>query len=357
MTPSAQEAGRPGPGGRSVPAALKVDPYIAALLATVACGVLLPARGGGATVAGDAANGAVGLIFFLYGARLSAREAVAGLRDWRPQLAIAVSTFVLFPVLGLAVHACAAPFVGPRLSTGLLFLCLLPSTVQSSIAFTSIARGNVPLAVCAGTYSSLLGLVVSPLLASVLIGGDASFSVGRLVGIGTQILLPFLLGQFARRWIGPAVSRNRKVLGRVDRGSVLLVVYTAFSEAMAQGAWHQVSVPRLSAVGLVEAALLALVLTLTSAAARALRFDRADRIAIVFAGSKKSLVNGLPMATVLFGPGAGLVVLPLMIFHQMQLMVCAVIAGRWSREPAAGAAALPPELCAAHTAGTARPPG
>jgi sodium/bile acid cotransporter 7 len=219
---------------------------------------------------------------------------------------------------------------------GLLFLTLVPSTIQSSIAFTSIARGNVPAAICAGSFSSLVGIVVTPLLAAALLGSSGGFAADSLVGIVLQLLVPFVAGQLLRPWIGGFITRHKKVLGLVDRGSILLVVYTAFSEGMVQGIWHQVSPLRLAGLLAVEAVLLAVMLTLTWYGSRALRFNREDRIAIQFAGSKKSLAAGLPMASVLFGAHASLAVLPLMLFHQMQLMVCAVIAKRRSRDPREG---------------------
>jgi len=282
----------------------------------------------------SAATGAVALLFFLYGARLSTRQTVDGLRHWRLHLTIVTSTFVLFPLLGLAFRALVPYVIAPQLYPGLLYLCVLPTTVQSAIAFTGIARGNVPAAICAGTYSSLLGMVATPLLAMALLGSGAVISADRLTGVATELLLPFLAGQLLRRWIGSFLGRRRTALGLVDRGSVLLVVYVAFSQGMAQHVWHQATAPRLLELLAVEAVLLALVLTATATGATALGFGRADRIAIVFSGSKKSLVNGLPMAAVLFGAKAGLTVLPLMMFHQMQLIVCAVIARRWSRRPA-----------------------
>jgi sodium/bile acid cotransporter 7 len=65
---------------------------------------------------------------------------------------------------------------------------------------------------------------------------------------------------------------------------------------------------------------------------RRLGFSREDEITIVFCGSKKSLSSGIPMAKVFFAPGAlGMVILPLMLFHQIQLMVCAVLAAQWAR--------------------------
>ncbi|MFJ7204917.1 bile acid:sodium symporter family protein [Streptomyces sp. NPDC098789] len=318
----------------TLPSWLPLDPYVLALLATVALAALLPARGAAAPVADGASTAAVALLFFLYGARLSTREALDGMRHWRLHLAVLACTFVLFPVLGLAARALVPTLLTPPLYSGLLFLCLVPSTIQSSIAFTSIARGNVPAAICAGSFSSLAGIFLTPLLAAGLLGHDAGgFSLDSLLKIVLQLLLPFLLGQSLRRWVGGFLTRHRAVLGYVDRGSILLVVYAAFSAGMVAGIWHQVSVARLGALMAVEAALLTVVLLVTWYGAGRLGFDRADRIAIQFAGSKKSLAAGLPMASVLFGAQASLAVLPLMLFHQMQLMVCAVLARRRAADP------------------------
>ncbi|SED92778.1 solute carrier family 10 (sodium/bile acid cotransporter), member 7 [Streptomyces misionensis] len=308
---------------------MPIDPYIVLLLGTVGLAALFPARGTGATVASGASTAAIAFLFFLYGARLSTREALDGLRHWRLHVTVLACTFVIFPLLGLAARAAVPVLLTQPLYQGLLFLTLVPSTIQSSIAFTSIARGNVPAAICAGSFSSLVGIVLTPLLAAGLLGNSGGgFSAHSLVDIVLQLLVPFVAGQVLRRWIGPFVARHKKVLGLVDRGSILLVVYAAFSEGMVQGIWHQVSPARLGALLLVEAALLAVMLVLTWYGARALGFGRGDRIAIQFAGSKKSLASGLPMASVLFGAHASLAVLPLMLFHQMQLMVCAVIAKR-----------------------------
>ncbi|WP_405527922.1 bile acid:sodium symporter [Streptomyces avidinii] len=327
-----------------LPARLPLDPYVLALLATVGLAALFPARGPAATLADIASTAAVALLFFLYGARLSTREALDGLRHWRLHLTVLAATFVVFPLLGLAARGLVPGLLTAPLYSGLLFLCLVPSTVQSSIAFTSIARGNVPAAICAGSFSSLAGIVLTPLLAAALLGGDAgSFSFDSLLKITLQLLLPFLLGQALRPRVGGFLARHKQVLGRVDRGSILLVVYAAFSAGVVAGIWHRVSLLRLAALTLVEAVLLAVMLLATWYGAARLGFGRADRIAIQFAGSKKSLAAGLPMASVLFGAHAALAVLPLMLFHQMQLMVCAVIARRRAQDPA-------PELAAGRVA-------
>ncbi|GAA3504683.1 bile acid:sodium symporter [Streptomyces prasinosporus] len=313
---------------------MPVDPYILLLLGTVGLAALLPARGTGADVASGASTAAIAFLFFLYGARLSTREALDGLKHWRLHVTVLACTFVIFPVLGLAARGLVPVLLTDPLHQGLLFLTLVPSTIQSSIAFTSIARGNVPAAICAGSFSSLVGIAATPLLAATLLGGGAGgFSADSLLRIVLQLLVPFVAGQVLRRWIGSLVSRHRKALGLVDRGSILLVVYTAFSQGVVQGVWHRVSPARLGGLLVAEVVLLAVMLLLTWYGARALGFDRGDRIAIQFAGSKKSLAAGLPMASVLFGAQASLAVLPLMLFHQMQLMVCAVIAKRRSHDP------------------------
>lgn len=314
---------------------LNMDPYIGAIVGMVGLATLLPVHGVGAVGAGYATDAAIAVLFFLHGTKLEPRAALAGARHWRLHVAVLLSTFVLFPLLGLTARAVAPELLPPALWAGLLLLCVLPSTVQSSIAFTSIARGNVPAALCAATASNLLGIVLTPLLAGLLLHTHGGFSARAVGDIAMQLLLPFLAGQAARPWIGAWAARNRRLLGLVDRGSVLLIVYVAFSEGVTQGIWHQLDVATLGTLMLVDAALLASVLALTTLASRVLGFCREDEIAVVFCGSKKSLASGLPMATVLLaGQSAGLIVLPLMLFHQIQLMACAAMARRYAARPA-----------------------
>lgn len=314
------------------------DRFTCALLLTVLLASALPCRGSWATVFGWITDIAIALLFFLHGAKLSRQAVLAGITHWRLHLVVLASTFVLFPLLGWALRPLLAPLVTPGLYLGVLFLCALPSTVQSSIAFTSIARGNVSAAVCAASASSLLGIFITPLLVGVLLeahggGGMSWHAVGEIV---LQLLVPFVAGQVAQRWIGGWVQAHRSLVGLVDQGSILLVVYTAFSASVLQGLWRQVPLPVLGGLLVVNAVLLALALLATRYGARALGFRREDEITIVFCGSKKSLASGVPMAKVLFaGHPLGLIVLPIMLFHQMQLMVCAVLARRYARRSAA----------------------
>jgi solute carrier family 10 (sodium/bile acid cotransporter), member 7 len=309
---------------------LTIDPYIAAILGMVALASALPVHGRATAVAGDASMAVIALMFFLQGARLEPKAALAGARHWRLHTIVLASTFLLFPVLGLTARALAPGLLTPPLWGGLLMLCVLPSTVQSSIAFTSIARGNVPAALCAATASNLLGIALTPLLAGVLFSTQSAFSARGVGDIVMELLLPFAAGQLARPWTGEWVARNKQVVGLVDRGSILLVVYVAFSEGVTHGIWHQLDATHLVSLLLLDVALLAAVLLATTGMSRLFGFSRADEITIVFCGSKKSLASGLPMASVLFaGQSLGLIVLPLMLFHQIQLMVCAALARRY----------------------------
>lgn len=304
------------------------DPYIVALLSTVAFASLLPAQGLVEGVLDQLVIVAIGFLFFLYGARLSTETMVAGLRHWRLHLLVLALTFVLFPLCGLALR----PLLDAELAAGVLFLCLLPSTVQSSIAFTSVAKGNVAAAICTASLSNVLGVLLTPLLVALLLSsGGVHISGGTMVKIVVQLLVPFVLGQLLRPWIGNFVGRHQRVLGLLDKGSILLVVYTAFSGAVVAGVWSMLSGWDLVALVVACVALLALVLGVTTVVATRLGFTREDRITIMFTGSTKSLATGVPMATVLFaGTGAGLVILPLMLFHQLQLITCAVLARRWA---------------------------
>ena len=316
---------------------VKIDVYLLALIATIIVAAVLPARGHAEPVARVAVYAAVFLLFFLYGARLSTAAVVEGIAHWRLQSLVLASTFALFPVVGLALTGALRHWLPADLALGLMFVCVLPSTVQSSIAFTSIARGNVPAALCSASVSNLLGMALTPLLvAALLTTHGAGFSLAALEDIALELLLPFGLGQALRPWVGPWIARRKNILSYVDRGSILLVVYSAFSGSVVAGVWSHIAPWSLALVMVLDAALLALVLVATTVASRALGFSKEDEIAIVFCGSKKSLASGIPMANILFpGTAVGAVVLPLMIFHQIQLFACATLAQRYARRPAA----------------------
>ena len=312
------------------------DNFTLLLIGVVLLATVLPARGLGAQVFEVITTVAIGLLFFLHGAKLSREAILGGIMHWRLHLLVFCCTFVLFPFLGWALRPVLQPLVTPELYVGVMYLCVLPATVQSAIAFTSIARGNVPAAICSASASTLLGVFVTPILVNWLVvpgqhAGQSFEAVGKIL---LQLLLPFVIGHLMRPLVGGWVQRHAKLVKSVDQGSILLVVYAAFSAAVVAGLWRQMPLHALLGLVLLCCVLLAVVLTCTTLLARKLGFNKEDEITIVFCGSKKSLASGVPMANVLF-PAAvvGPVLLPVMIFHQIQLMVCAQLAQRYARRP------------------------
>ena len=325
---------------------LPIDGYLLALIGMVVLAALLPASGQAAVVMDWVVKVAIALLFFLYGARMSPAAIGAGLLHWRLQGTVFLSTFLLFPLLGLGLVFLMRGSLQPDLLTGMLYLCLLPSTVQSSIAFTSIAGGNVAAALTSASLSNLLGVIVTPLLVGLMIGGaGGGIHLQSILDIGLQILAPFAVGQMCRPLLKDWLGRRARLTGLADRGSILLIVYAAFSEGVVAGVWSQVAPADLGKVIGLNIALLAVVLSLTLAAGRLLRFEKPDRIVVLFCGSKKSMATGIPMAGILFaGHAVPLIVLPIMLFHQIQLFACTLIAQRYARENAAAATpALSPD--------------
>ncbi|AHG63578.1 bile acid:sodium symporter family protein [Advenella mimigardefordensis] len=318
---------------------LKIDRFTLLLIIAVIIASVLPAHGQGMPVAELVTNLAIALLFFLHGSRLSRQAIIAGATHWRLHLVIFSCTFILFPLLGVLLRPVLEPMLTPDLYKGVLYLCVLPATVQSAIAFTSIARGNIPAAVCSASSSSILGIFITPMLVNLLIAdsnasADPNQALEAIGKITLQLLVPFALGHLSRPWTSGFIGRHASLMKFVDQGSILLVVYVAFSEAVNEGLWHKTPIEALVAVVFVSVLLLGLVLLLTSLTGRLLGFSLEDRITLVFCGSKKSLASGLPMAQVLFaGQAVGAIILPLMIFHQIQLMVCAVIAARLGKRP------------------------
>ncbi|MBW7984398.1 bile acid:sodium symporter family protein [Enterobacillus tribolii] len=313
---------------------LRIDKFLLILVVVVALASVFPCEGAYKTFFQYLTTAAIALLFFMHGAKLSREAILSGMGHWKLHLVVFLSTFALFPVLGLALNAAVPTMLSPALYLGFLYLCALPATVQSAIAFTSMAGGNVAAAICSASASSILGVFLSPVLVGLLMHTqdgetDTLHAIGAII---MQLMVPFIIGHLSRPLIGGWVDRHRKLINVTDRSSILLVVYTAFSEAVIEGIWHQIDVWSFVSIVVFSMILLTVVLIINTYAARWLGFDTADEITIVFCGSKKSLANGIPMANVLFSAQAvGMMVLPLMIFHQIQLMVCAVLAQRYAR--------------------------
>jgi sodium/bile acid cotransporter 7 len=310
------------------------DPFIPAVLGTLLLATLLPASGQVGDIVGHVATAAVMLLFFLHGAKLPRENLLAAVGHWRLHLLILGSTYLLFPLMGLVLTKAFPSLLPAQLWAGVLFLCALPSTVQMSIAFTSMARGNVAASVTSAAASNLLGVLLTPLLAGALLQaqGDGAVPLSGIWKVVVQLLLPFVAGHLLRPLIADWAARNKRLITWSDRLTILLAVYSAFSAAVLAGIWSTLPIATLLLLAAVCATLLTLAMLLTYRGARLAGFAPEDCRSVLYCGSFKSLVSGVPMARVLF-PSAeiGAMILPIMIYHQMQLMVSATLAPRQAR--------------------------
>lgn len=293
---------------------------------------------GGSMHAEYVINIGVFVVFFLHGINLSSEQIRHGLKNWRLHLMVQGFTFVVFPLLWWLGNSVLGSHVPALLMLGFLYLCALPSTISSSVALTGSAGGNVPAAILNASLSSVLGIFLTPWLVSLVVGnGSDGIDLGAtLLDLCAMLLLPLMLGQLLRPWLGRFFARHKRYTNVMDKVVILLLVYAAFCNSMISGLWQQQGGSVLLTAVLGSALLLALILWLTTRSARLLRFSPADEIAAVFCASKKSLAAGAPMAALIFGahPGLGLILLPIMIYHPLQLIVCSIMAEHYANRPA-----------------------
>ena len=313
-----------------------LDRFVLMMLGSVALAFLFPhlGKGDGPLHLGLVTKIGIAVVFFLHGANLAPQNLVAGIKKWRVHLLIQGTTFVFFPLVGLVLYFALEGVLDPSLRLGFFFLAALPSTISSSVAMTALAKGDIPVAVFNATLSGLLGLVITPaLIAIVTAAGSAQFSLlDAMVDIAMTLLAPFALGQLLRPLIKGQLTRHKKALSMLDRGVILLIVFTSFATSTANGIWSRFTAIEFAATFALVILILALAFAFTAFTSRRIALDRGDEVAAVFCGSTKSLANGAPIAQILFAgsPVLGALLLPLMLYHQLQLMGCAALAQRYA---------------------------
>jgi sodium/bile acid cotransporter 7 len=316
-----------------------VDGFLIGMIAAVLLASLAPQLGrtGGTLHLDQVGNVGIFIVFFLHGMGLSTDSLKQGASRWRLHLVVQLCTFAVFPLWWWLLSLGFKPYLPHDLLLGFFYLAVLPSTVSSSVTMTGMARGNVAAAILNATLSTLLGVFLTPLLASLVFGNSGGPGHGMDLGdtmlkVARMLLLPFVLGQVLRPWLGEWFKRIKSKTTLVDKGVILLLVWCSFSDSVADGLWtkHGLS---LIAITLVGAALFLFpMLWFTHRVAKALGFPVEDEIVAVFCGSKKTLASGVPMARLLFGgdPALGVLVLPIMFYHQLQLFVCSMMARRYA---------------------------
>jgi len=318
-----------------------LDWFLLALVFVVAAAALWPTPGvtGGPLHVEWVASYGLVIVFFLYGLTLSPEKMRAGLAKWQVHIAVQLATFVLFPIVVIAAGHFLKGVYPPEVWLGFFYVATLPSTVSSSVAMTSLARGNVPVAIFNATLSAFLGVFITPLLMAWYMHstGQSLPLESVIVKVVLLVLVPTAVGQIAHRWLAEWAKRNGSWLKICDRVVILAIVYNSFCDSIRAGVWssHDISLLAGLIVGVI--ALFFTIYELMKIPARLMGLDREDTIACLFCGSKKSLATGVPLSKVMFGanPALGLIIAPLMLFHFFQLLIVSVIANRFSRDPIA----------------------
>ena len=312
---------------------MRLDPFFILMIAAVVLATLFPATGNAPDVVSMLGTIGVALLFFGHGAALSHKAIVSGLKQWQLHGFIFATTFIVFPLIVQPLRFVPESILPSDLVLGFIYLGVLPSAISSSIAYTAMARGNVPAAVCNSAGSNVFGLLLTPLLMTIFMRSSGSIDLGQaLRDVVIELLLPFGLGQACHRWLGSFLSTRKHWLENYDQSVIVLIIYSAFSQSVTAGLWQVLPPSGLIMAIVLCVVLLAGVIGFTMLGSRWLGFTREDEIAAVFCGSKKSLASGLPLAQVLFAglPGFGMIVLPIMLYNQIQILVGAVLARRYA---------------------------
>lgn len=317
-----------------------LDSFLLGILAVLLLAFLTPEWGGSQGHLGLGSYTSLGivLVFALHGAQVSRERLRHGSRNFRLHALVQGATYLGFPALGLIGYLLLGPFVAPPLALGFFYLCAIPSTIATSVTLVGIARGNVPAAIFNATLSGLLGIAITPLLVS-LVAATSGLHLPWLEAMRSlflTVLLPFGIGHLLQPWLQPRLQAIPRWTRAIERGAILLVVYVAFCDAVATDALHQVSAGALLLVTVSALALLGMMLLGLRAVARRLGLPPEDEITLLLCGSQKSLANGMPMAKALFGayPALGLLVVPMLAFHQAQLLAGAILAQRYAARSA-----------------------
>lgn len=317
---------------------MKLDGFLIGLIAVVALAVLWPDPGatGGFLHADFVSKYGVSVVFFLYGLTLAPEKMRAGLARWPVHIVIQLGTFVLFPLVVLTAGLAVRNALPPEIWIGFLYVAALPSTVSSSVAMTSMARGNVPVAIFNASLSSLIGVFATPaLMAWFIAASGGAMDLGPVIAkVALLVLVPVAVGQIARRWLRAWAERHNRIIKLADRAVILAIVYNTFSDSIVAGVWSRLPAFDIAAIALGSIALFGVVYGIIAIVARFLAFSREDRIACLFCASKKSLATGVPLAPIVFGhvPALGLIIAPIMIFHFLQLVIVGWLAARFARE-------------------------
>jgi len=281
---------------------------------------------------------AVSAVFFVQGLTLPARALKDGASQVRLHFGVQGICFLIIPLVGLGLDQLVGASMAPDLRLGFLFLCVLPSTMVMAVALATVAKGNVAAAIFNAVLSNVLGVFLTPIwIAAILTTGGASEaqSLGQVLKEITLLLLaPLVVGQVVRRlWLKAWADARKKPLSNFSNATILFIVFAAFCNSVQANIWsqHGWSTILVTAGGVLG--LMALAIGLTMLVARLMKLAPPEGIVLIVSGSQKSLAAGVPLAKVIFGahPGLGLILLPIMLYHPLQLFICGWLVARHAK--------------------------
>lgn len=322
----------------NVLAKLKKEWFLVGMVVAIALATVTSefGRSGGVIHLDQLTGIGIAIVFFLHGLGLSPQAIKAGLTNWRLHVYIQMATFVVYPILWVIFGEAFLAYMPSALAFGFCYLLVLPSTISSSVAMTSVGKGNVPGAIFNASLSSILGVFITPLLIQLFMGfeGVQLDLLDSVISISKLLLLPMIAGQIMRPYLVAWVDRHKAVVNKVDKYVILLIVYNAFCDSVVNGIWSEFSVGLLATSIIICTVILLVMVHLIQWGARRTKFTLPDEVAAVFCGTKKTLAAGIPMAKVIFGadPSLGMILLPIMLYHPIQIFYCAVLANRYARQ-------------------------
>lgn len=317
---------------------IQIDKFVLSMLLAVLISFIFPVLGSNQSIIrlDIIAKYGVTIVFFLHGANLSFDAIKKGAANWKLHIFVQTITYVIFPIFGFFIFFITQDFLPISIRLGFFFLCALSSTISSSVTMTAIGNGNVAGAVFDATISGILGMMATPFLMSLIMNSNniSQFdTIDAMLKIAKTLLLPFILGQISRPLLKNIISKHKKIVTLTDRTTIVLIVFVAFCNANLDKIWQNTSLSVIFIIAVLVAATLFLILFLTTEAAKFFKFNHQDKVAGVFASSTKSLANGAPIAAILFmgNPNMSMILLPIMFYHQFQLIACSILAGKWGK--------------------------
>jgi len=316
----------------------KPDNFVLAIIAVILLAWLFPQWGSKNSPVPLDTIGSIGisLIFFFYGLKLSPEKMKAGLKNWKLHLLVQLSTFVLFPIIILLFYPLANTTNAQIIWLSFFFLAALPSTVSSSVVMVALAKGNLPSAIFNASISGLIGIAITPLWMGLFLTAEtASFDLGSIyLKLLTEILIPVLAGLALQKYIGRYAMQYQKQLSTFDKSVILLIIYKSFAVSFEEHVFSNVKLVSLLLITVAVVVLFYAVYYLIGFICSKLHFNREDAITAQFCGTKKSLVHGTVFSKILFPAGfpMGMVLLPLMLFHALQIFFISILATKLGKQ-------------------------